>query len=822
MKRITISALLFVLCVAVTAAQSRFTPSVEKRVDDIMSKMTLDEKLTLIGGDWMYTKGVPRLGIGQMRMSDGPQGLGTHGRSTAYPSAVLLAATWDKADAYRYGTAIARDCHAKGVNIHLGPAVNIYRAPMCGRNFEYMGEDPFLSSAIAVGYIRGVQDHGVMSVVKHFAFNNSEYDRHHVSDDVDERTMNEIYFPAFRAAVQQAEVGSVMSSYNLWRGIYTSENPYLMTDVLRKQWGFKGMVMSDWEAVHHAIPAARSGLDLEMPSAKHMNVDDMKYYLTTGDVTMSMIDSKVRHILRTQLAFGFDKGHGEIQPERNDAECAKTALDVARDGIVLLKNTGVLPVDTKKIRHIVVTGDNALGYVRGGGSGNVNPISYVPVFDGISKAASEAGVSVEYVDPWELLPSIAYTDNTLKEQGFNATYYNGQKFEGTPIATRRESHVSYQWPGNGDFKGLPANNFSVKWTGVLCSPKTLDYVFTVGGDDGYRLKIDGKTVAEDWKDGAFRKQTVTQRLEAGRKYDVTVELYQAGGGAAISFYWNTPKGAERPAETYKKLAKADLIIASLGFNADTEYEDADRTFALPDKDRAVLDAIAQAKRPTVGLINSGGGVEMQSWEPSMKGLLWLGYSGQEAGTAVADILFGKVCPSGRLPMTWEKRWEDNPVHDSYYYPSKENKHVAYKEGVFVGYRGYDKLKRDVQYPFGFGLSYTNFSLSGMNVSDVKPDGTAEVSFTLKNTGRREGAQVVQCYVGKKTQSIIERPVKELRGFDKISLKPGESKTVKLTLPRESFMYYDENKHDFTTDRGLYDIMLGFSSRDIKMKKSINL
>ena len=809
--------------VALMSAQSRFTPAVEAKVDELMGKMTLDEKLTLIGGlDWMHTSGVPRLGIQPMKMSDGPQGLGTHGKSTAYPCAVLLTSTWNKNYAYDYGTSLARDCKNKGVNILLGPGVNIYRAPMCGRNFEYMGEDPFLASRIAVGYIKGLQDHGVMGVVKHFAFNNSDYDRNHISSDVDERTMNEIYFPAFKAAIQEAEVGGVMSSYNLWEGIYTTENPLLLKDQLKKNWGFKGIVMSDWESTHHAVPAARSGLDLEMPSAKYTNVADMKYYLTTGDVTMQMVDDKVRSILRTQIAFGFENGEGKMQPEKYDEQSAATALAVAREGIVLLKNTNnILPLNTKKYKHIIVTGKNANGgYVRGGGSGNVTPVKYVTLFEGLRKAGEAQGIEVEYVDTGDFLPSIAYTDNSLKENGFKAEYFKNVKLEGTPFVTRQEKRISYEWPGNGEFEGLPANNFSARWTGVLCSDKTFDYEFTLGGDDGFRLYIDNKMVIDNWADGSFRSEKYKMHMEAGKKYAVKVEFYQAGGTAAIEFFWNSPMGSTLNPKMVEALKKADLIIANVGFNTMTEGEGFDRTFELPAQDINTLDAVMASKKPVIAVLNSGGSVEMQGWEPSMKGLIWAGYAGQEAGTAIADIVFGKVNPSGRLPMTFEKKWADNPVYETYYDPDGD-KHVEYKEGIFVGYRGYDKLNREVQYPFGYGLSYTTFKLSNMGVSKENSDGTVDVTVTLKNTGKRAGSQVVQAYVGKAGASPVERPSKELRGFEKVELKPGESATVTIKLQKEAFMYYDVKSHGFVKDAGDYNIMLGFSSRDIKLQKQIS-
>ena len=719
--------LLFVANLFCASAQKWYTPEIDQKVEDLLKQMTVEEKLGYIGGvNWMYTKSIDRLGIHRMKMSDGPQGLGTNGKSTAYPSTVTLAATWNENLAYQYGKALGRDCRARNVNVILGPAVNIYRAPMCGRNFEYMGEDPYLTSRICVGYIKGVQDQGVMATVKHFVANNSDYDRNNISNDIDERTLNEIYFPAYKAAIQEAEVGAVMTSYNLMNGIYTTENPWLLKEVLRNQWGFKGLVMSDWGSTHYCVPAAKGGLDLEMAGGEKMNPKDMAYYLKTGDVTMDMVDEKVRHILRILIAFGFKDG---TQADKNipldDPKSAETALNVAREGLVLLKNeNNILPLNPKKYKHIIVTGKNAHGYVHGGGSGAVVPFHYTNLFDGIQKEGEQNNVKVEYIDELDFMPSIMYTDDNLNEQGFHAEYFKNIHFEGAPVVKQTEKKINYSWAAGTELEGMPKDYFSVKWYSTMCVDETADYEFTLGGDDGYKLFINDQPVIDDWTPGGFRSTNITKTLKAGEKYHVRVEYYQQGGGA-----------------------------------------------------------------------------------------------GQEAGTAVGEALFGKINPSGKLPMTFEKKWEDNPAYNSYYDPDGD-KHVAYTEGIFIGYRGYDKLKREVQYPFGYGLSYTTFKLSDLTVSKPNADGTVEVTCRLANTGKRDGAQVVQAYVGKTESSPVERPEKELRKFEKVFLQAGESTTVKMTLPKESFMYFDVNSTQIVTDPGTYNIMLGFSSRDIKIQKNI--
>lgn len=805
-----------------TYAQKWYTADVDRKVEELLSQMTVEEKLAYIGGvDWMYTKNFDRLGIHRMKMTDGPQGLGTHGKSTAYPATVMLAATWNEDLAYQYGKALGRDCRARGINILLGPAVNIYRAPMCGRNFEYMGEDPHLTSRTAVGYIKGVQDQGVMATVKHFVANNSEYDRNNISNDIDERTLNEIYFPAYKAAVQEAEVGAVMTSYNLLNGIYTTEDPWLLKEVLRKQWGFKGLVMSDWGSTHYCVPAAKNGLDLEMAGGEKMNPKDMAYYLRTGDVTIDMVDEKVRHILRVLIAFGFKDG---TQADKNipldDPASVETALNVAREGIVLLKNEkNILPLNTKKVKNIIVTGKNACRNAYGGGSGAVVPFHYVTIFDGIRKEAAQHNVNVEYVDEFDFSPKVIFTDESRSNQGFKAEYFNNINFSGKPVLTQTENKINYSWGAGTGLKDMPKENFSVRWSGIINSAETGEYEFTLGGDDGYRMFIDDKAVMDDWTAAAYRSTTISKKLEAGKNYRIRIEYYQKGGNAAVTCMWKKKGDAADHFSAY--LSKANLIIACFGHNSDSEGEGSDRSFELPELDKKMLASISKANKPVIGIVNAGGNVQMQSWEPTLKGLLWGWYAGQEGGTAIAEVLFGKVNPSGKLPMTFEKRWEDNPAYNSYYDPDGD-KHVKYTEGIFIGYRGYDKLKREVQYPFGYGLSYTDFKVSNLSVSEPDSEGNVTVTCRLSNVGKRSGAQVVQAYVGKAGSSLVERPEKELKKFEKVFLKAGESKTVKMVLPKGDFTYYDVNTKGFIKDAGTYNIMLGFSSRDIKLQKAIQI
>lgn len=802
-------------------AQTRFTTEVEKRADSLLKNMTVKEKLTYIGGtNWMFTKAIPRLGIPQVKMSDGPQGLGTWGASTAYPAAIMLASSWNQELANEYGQALAKDCKARGVHILLGPGVNIARAPMCGRNFEYMGEDPLLASKTSTEYIKGLQANGVMGVIKHFAANFQEYDRNYVSSDIDERTLHEIYFPAFKSAVQQAETGAVMTSYNLLNGVWTTEDPWLLKEVLRRQWGFKGMVMSDWGSTHNCLPAATSGLDLEMASNEIQNEDSLRHYLNTGQLSITDINLKVKHILQTLIAFGFfDRNQTDTSIPLDNAETALTAKQVAREGIVLLKNEeNILPLSSEKVKTIAVIGNNADIYAAGGGSGLVKPFRYTSYFQGLKELAQQKGIEVVRVDKYDHMEDVLFYSSTSDNNGLKGEYFNNKELQGNAVATRLDKRISFEWTAGCDAPGVAKNDFSVRWTGELRPTETAKYELIVSGDDGFRLFVNNVKVIDEYVAGAKRERRYTMSLIAGQRYAIRLEYFQAGGAASIDFAW-LKEGDSNRFKT--ELDKADVIVAFFGHNTGSEGEASDRWFGLPDEVKSLILEAGKSITPMIGVVNAGGNVEMQQWLPEMKGLLWGWYGGQEAGSAMAEVLLGDYNPSGKLPVTFEKRWEDNPAYTSYY--DNGTKRVRFNEGVMIGYRGYDMLNRAVQFPFGYGLSYTGFAITGMQSTVVSgKEYLVEISFTLKNTGDRAGAQVVQLYTGKKDGSPVVRPLRELKNFMKVYLEPGEEKVLTMRLNRDAFSYYSVTAKEFVVDNGHYNIELAFSSRDIQQSEQVTI
>jgi len=816
---------LFLGAISASFAQTYKNPKapVEDRVNDLLSKMTLEEKIDYIGGqDDFYIRGIERLGLPKIKMSDGPVGVRNYGPTTAYPASILTAATWDTELARRLGEALGKDARQRGVHILLGPGVNIYRAPMNGRNFEYLGEDPFLAGKMAAAYIRGVQSQKVVATVKHFAANNQEWDRNNVSSDIDERTLQEIYLPAFKMAVQEGEVGAVMDSYNLINGTHATQNDYLNNQVLKREWGFDGIVMSDWVATYDALAAAKGGLDLEMPSGAFMNRQNLLPAIKDGRLSEEVINEKVRRILRIIFRFGFyDTPYRETAKRAEISENAEVALDLARNGIVLLKNEGnVLPL-SKTVKTVAIIGPNGNRYVAGGGSSFTRPYSSTTLLEGVQKILPQA--RVEYMAAALPLPedfsatTPLFTGKGSKEKGLKATYFNSTDLSGPAIATKNDANISHDWADVPGVKGIGADHFSIRFTGVLRPTKSATYTIAVRGDDGFRLFVDGKSVIDLWGDHAAMLRTVKMPLEANREYDIRLEYYENGGDAVITFAAYEEaidfKGAEELA------ARADAVILSLGFDASSEGEGFDRPFQLPEEQEQLARIVSRVNPNTVVVLNAGGNVDMRSWLPQVKALVHGWYPGEKGGRALAEILFGDVNPSGKLPVSFEKQWEDNPVH-SFYYDHDGNKKVSYGERLALGYRYFDTAKVKPQFPFGFGLSYTKFAYSGLTVTG-DPKSGFEVTFTIKNMGDRDGAESAQIYVHE-DKPVVERPEKELKGFTKVFLKKGESKTVSVFLRADAFSYYRTDLHRFSYNKGTFEIRVGASAEDIRLKTSVQL
>lgn len=651
-------------------------PAKVDRAAELVSQMTLEEKISLIAGDRenpFFTEGIPRLGIPSIQTADGPQGIRRNTKSTLYPSGIAMAATWNPEMAANIGKGIALDAKARGAGILLGPGVNIYRSALCGRNFEYEGEDPYLAGEMAVAYIRAMQEEGVIATVKHFACNNQEYLRHTLNTSVDERALNEIYFPAFKKAVQEGDVAAVMTSYNPLNGAHASENVWLIKENLRK-WGFRGIVMSDWAANYDALSFMMSGIDLEMPDAFAAKPEKVIPLIENGVVPMKELDEKCENILRTFDAFGLlDKDIKDSSIPEDLEENNERAYLAALEAPVLLKNEGgILPLAAGT--DIVLIGPRADMLPLGGGSGAVTPP------DGR-----------------------AITLRAGLEQLFNVTYL------------------------------------------------------------------------------------------------------------------------EKP--DAKVLADADVVIVAIGFHRNIEHEGEDRPYTLPEGQDELMTEVLKYNKNVVAVVSSGGEFDTAAWLDNTPALLLSWYSGQCSGKALAEIISGKVSPSGRLPITFWGSLEKNPAQ-KYYWPVESRyagdevqrdpaKYCDYAEGVFLGYRGVEHFGVKPLYPFGYGLTYSSFEYSDLKVKPSK--GGYDVNFTLTNTGSVEAAEVAQVYIAPMNPSL-PRPARELKGFAKKSLAPGESAIVSVHLDKEDFAHYDIYSHDWVVDSGEYMIQAGASSADIRLQK----
>ena len=802
------------------------TSAMEQRIDAMVKKLTLAQKIALLGGDeGMSIRSEPSIGLPSLRMSDGPMGVRSWGQSTAYAAGINLAASWDNALAQRVGVMLGQDARARGVHFLLGPGVNIYRAPMNGRNFEYFGEDPYLAGQIAVGYIWGVQSQGVVATVKHYVANNSEYDRHRENSVISERALREIYLPAFEAAVRQGNVGAVMDSYNLINGEHATQNAFLNIQVLRKDWGFRGIMMSDWGATYDGIAAANGGLDLEMGNAEFMTAKTLIPAIREGKVQEAVIDEKVRHILQTAMRFGFfDRDQTDPSIPLYNPRANAVALQSAEEGIVLLKNEGnALPLNSKTIHSMAVIGPDAYPAVPGGGgSSEVTAFAPVSFMTGLSETLYPKGIKVYWNSgiktPEEIFSGTNWcTDSACKNTGLLRTEYI--QATNAKTASGEDDQVnSLDAPGGEDWN--PGYR-RLEWNGYYL-PKTSGVYRVVAatvGEDSYKVLLDGRQILEvpTHENGQAPKSALVN-LEAGKPakiqfiYWPMTEQKTAGLGVIAESRLLNPAAIQ--------LAKmADVAVVSVGFGPSTEGEGLDRTYQLPFGQEELIRAVAAANPHTIVVLTVGGSVATSDWLDKVPALLQTWYAGQEAGNALAKILFGDVNPSGKLPMSWEKKIEDNPTYKNYY-EAPGSRDVNYAEGIFLGYRYYDKSHVKPLFPFGFGLSYTSFAFSNLTVTPqiTSQAGPITVGFDVKNTGARAGAEVAQIYVGDPSATVA-RPVKELKGFSRIILAPGESRHVTVALDRRSLAYWDTNTHNWKVDPGKFVVYVGDSSQNVPLQQS---
>jgi beta-glucosidase len=815
---------------SVIIAQEKFpykdpNVAIEKRVEDLLNRMTLEEKVDLLGGTGIATKENKRLGIPELRMTDGPVGV-RYDKSIAFPASIAMAATWNPELISRVGSGIGRETKGYARHVILGPCVNIARIPMGGRTFEGFGEDPFLTSRIAVGYIQGVQKEGVAATIKHFAANNQEYERFLVNTLVSRRALNEIYFPAFKAAIKEADVLCFMSAYNKVNGQYASENDYLLRDILRNEWGYKGLIMSDWGAVHSSVQTALGELDIEMPTGAFMNIDKLTSPIETGIVPVAKINEKVKNILTLMFKLGlFDKPIAiEDKSLVDSPENRKVAYEASLASIVLLKNDqNILPIPKDKIKTIAVIGPNAdTARTGGGGSSYVTPINPVSILQGLKNKLHE-NVKIEFAqgmnfeEPVKPIDSqYLFTDQTGKMNGLNAEYFNNMDLTGTPVLQRVDKKLDFTWDTNGPGSGVNKEHYSVRWTGYIKVPKSGEYTLCVIGDDGIRFWLDDKSIMQAWYPHSAMTLTSAVKMEKDKYYKVRCEFFERAGGATAIFGWRTEKD-----ELFKKAIdvakKADYVILTICNTDKVETEGRDRDdLILPDGEEKLIEKVSEVNNNVVVLLTTGAPVLMDKWIKKVKGVVETWFPGNQGGDAIADVLLGNYNPSGKLPITFPHKWEDCSAYPTY---KSFKERTFYSDDIYVGYRHFDKNNIEPLFPFGFGLSYTKFEYSNLNVA--KNGNGYDVTFNLKNTGKVKGEEVAQVYVAS-TNLNIDKPVKELKGFTKVMLKPGESKNISVKLDKNSFAYFSEEISSWKDGQGLFKVLVGASSRDIKLNADLEI
>lgn len=794
---------------------------ISERVADLIKKMTLEEKIIMLGGTGFATNPIERLGIPELKMADGPLGVRID-KATAFPSGIAMASTWNPELIELLGSAIGRETRGKGRDVILAPCVNIARIPQGGRNFESFGEDPFLTSRFAVAYIKGVQNENVAATVKHFAVNNQEYERDFVNVIIDERALNEIYLPSFKAAVQEANVLAVMSSYNKVNGPYASENDYLLVEKLKKEWGFQGLVMSDWGAVHSSIPTFNCGLDLEMPDGKYLNMAALLEDIKSGKLSEDKLNDKVSRILTVMFKLGlFEKQNIKNASLINNETHKNVAYDVEKEGIVLLKNNNnILPIN-KEVKSIAVIGPNGnVARTGGGGSSMVSPYSSVSILQGLinklgDKVKIEFQPGVTFDGDAEPIANEYFYIKGTNKHGLQAEYFDNMDLTGSPILKRIDNNIFFKWGGGSPAKEIKDDNFSVRWVGELEVPKSGEYTFDGGSDDGIRLFIDNNLVINDWSNHAYISAIYKMHLEKGKRYSIKLEYFENGGDAAITLGWRAPE-EDISYEAIELAKNSELVILCLGTSSQYETEGKDRKdLILPNGQDELVKKILKVNKNVVVVLITGSPVLMNEWIDDVDAVVETWFGGEQLGNATADVLLGDYNPSGKLPVTFPKKWEDCSAFNTY---MKKDSVTEYSDGLYVGYRHFDKYNIEPLFHFGYGLSYTTFKYDNLTLSNSTPD-VWEAEFTLTNTGKVEGTEIVQLYINDEECSV-DRPEKELKGFNKVILKPGETKTVSFKVDKKMLSFYDVNTHDWKFEPGKFNFMIGSSSNDIRLKDNI--
>lgn len=805
-------------------------------IETVIAEMTLSEKISMLAGqDLWHTIPIPRLNIPALKVTDGPNGArGAWGNlgpaSVCLPVGMALGATWNVALIEALGELLAKEVRRKQAHILLAPTVNIHRTPIAGRNFECFAEDPYLSGQLATAYINGIQNNGAGACIKHFVCNDQEFERMSISAEVQERPLHEIYLEPFRLAIRAAKPWAVMSAYNKLNGVWASENDLILQKILKQTWGFSGLVMSDWFGTYTAdVPAG--GLDLEMPGpARWMSADHVQQALASGDLTPEALDDKVRRLLGAMQRAGIldqpDLPTEEIGIDLPDERQLVRAA--AQETIVLLTNhDNILPLNPDAGQTIAVIGELARWpNIMGGGSSQVTPHYVVSPLAGIRRRVGaqatvlyEPGCRVRKHLP---LPDLATMHSADGRPGVDMALYDNLDGHGEPAYQRVTEQFSFGWFG----ESVPAVNqerFSARLSGYFTPQESGVHTFELTSVGQSRCFLDGELILDNWNEAQPQaQQTVQLSLHAGQAYAINVEFRWQGDPRWRSLHLGhlPPQAEDLMAAAVAAARQADVVILVAGLTSDWEAEGFDRVdMELPGAQNELIAQVTAVNPRTIVVLNTGSAVAMP-WVDQAAAVVAQWYNSQECGNALADVLFGDVSPSGKLPTTFPKRLQDNPAYLNY---PGENGKVLYGEGLFVGYRYYDAKEVAPLFPFGHGLSYTDFAYGRLQLSAhefTATDGLT-LSCDIHNAGARAGKEIVQVYV-RDVQSALVRPPQELKAFTKVALVPGETQVVTFKLDQEAFWYYNPAAGGWQVEPGEFEILVGASSRDIRLRATVRL
>ncbi len=813
----------------------------EVRIADLLSRLTLEEKVSLMAGSAAFTlMGIERLGIPTVRVTDGPTGVRSNEgeAATVFPVGIAIASTWNPELTREVAAAIGREALALDNHVVLAPTINIIRTPIWGRNFETYSEDPFLSGVLGAAYIDGLQAEGVGASLKHYAVNNQEQGRMTVSAEVDERTLREIYLAGFELAVKRAHPWTVMASYNKINGTYATENAYILTDILKGEWGWDGVVVSDWGAVHSTAPAANAGCDLEMPGPALWYGEKLLAAVRSGEVPEWRVDESARRLLRLVLRTGVIDQTAPPKGELRSKRHRDIAARAAEEAVVLLKNQGeLLPLDLGATRTLAVIGPNAAARrIQGGGSSQVRAGRQTSILQAIGELVGARcivlhgeGGDNEPVPP-TARPALFSPDEARSQAGLTCEYFAQRGFDAEPYRSLPERQIG-KLVSAASMSGLGKGLGALRWSGWFWPTRDGRHELSIRAPGSGRLVLAGEVVIDEATEGsvdtmdvggvAAARKIAAVELIGGKGYPIQIEYVRPSDGSGIPWEY-VGIGVRQPSGSVEEAAAlaagADAAIVVIGAASVTEAEGYDRAnLDLPGDQNALVEAVLAANPRTVVVMSNGAPYAMP-WIDHVPAVLeaWLG--GEEGPAAVARILFGLSEPSGRLPVSFPRRLEDSPAHP--WYPGAET--APYGEGLFVGYRHFDRAAEAPMFPFGFGLTYTRFAYADIEApEEVRIGEPVKVSFTLRNVGQRRGKETPQLYVRPRGPSL-ERPVKELKGFAKVALGPGEERPISLMLDERAFSFYDPRKKAWVAEAGAYDLLIGASAADIELQATVRL